>query len=63
MLIVKITLDHQMVYVFEKNFQKQNKMDITTMIILENKLDIPLDVLRYLNEYIKYEEIKILKML
>ena len=38
-------------------------MDITTMIILENKLDIPLDVLRYLNEYIKYEEIKILKML
>ena len=32
-------------------------MDIVTMIILEDKLNIPLDVLRYLNEYIKYEEL------
>ena len=31
-------------------------MDIITMIILENKLDIPLDVLKFMNEYI-YEEL------
>ena len=32
-------------------------MDIITMIILEDKLDIPLDVLKFMNEYIKYEEL------
>ena len=32
-------------------------MNIISMILMENMLDIPLDVIKFLNGYITYEEI------
>jgi len=32
-------------------------MDIITIKLIENKLNIPLDIMRYLNDFIKYDEI------
>ena len=39
-----------------RNLSK-GKMDSITMILIENKLDIPLDVVIFMNEWVKFNQL------
>lgn len=32
-------------------------MDVITIKLIENKLNLPLDLVRYINEFVKYEKL------
>ena len=48
---------------FSKNFQfhfvqqRGLRMDLITMILIESKLNVPLDVLRFMNGWVEYEQL------
>ena len=38
------------------NFIKRH-MDMITIKLIENKLNIPLDIIRYINQFVQYEKL------